>query len=61
MLITLEEAPLLQLYVVAPLAVKVAVCPVQIEYEEMLTAGNAVTLMVPMAADEQLAFVPVTV
>ena len=56
-----DEAPLLQLYVVAPLAVKVAVWPMQMDEEETVTGGNGVTLTAPVASDEQPVVVPVTV
>ena len=59
--IAADDAPLFQVYVDAPLAVKVAACPVHTEGEDTLTTGKAVTLIVPLAAEEQPAVVPVTV
>ena len=55
-------APVLQVNVLAPLAVKVAVLPVQIVAELTVTIGIAFTVTVEVAEFLQpFAFVPVTV
>jgi hypothetical protein len=56
-----EDAPALQAYVAAPLAVKLAVCPLQIvgEFTEMTTTEFTVT--VETAVPVHPAEVPVTV
>jgi hypothetical protein len=54
-------APVLQLYVVPPAAVSVAVPPAQIVGEFTVTVGIGFTVIVPTAVDEQPDVVPVTV
>jgi hypothetical protein len=48
-------------YVVAPAAVNVADCPEQIARELTVTVGIALTVIVPVAEEEQPKVVPVTV
>ena len=54
-------APVDHAYVVPPLAVKVALLPLQIVEEFTLTTGNAFTITVEVATAEQPLVVPVTV
>ena len=55
-------APVFQVYVLAPLAVKVAVLPAHIVAEFTLVIGNGFTVTVDVVAFLQLfALVPVTV
>jgi hypothetical protein len=60
-LIEFELAPVLQLYVLAPLAVRTPELPAQIVAEFTLTEGVVLTDTVDVAIPEQLPFVPVTV
>ena len=53
--------PVFQLYVVAPLAVKVAVPPAQIVALFTVMVGEAFTVMVVVFAEEHTPVVPVTV
>ena len=57
----LPLSPPVHVYVVAPVAVKVAVWPEQIVGEFTVTFGNGVTVTVAIAVPVQLPDVPVTV
>jgi hypothetical protein len=59
--IGLVTSPVLQVYEVAPAAVKVAVPPGQIEVELTVVTGIGLTVTVATAVLEQLPVVPVTV
>ena len=59
--IELAVAPVFHEYVVAPLAVNVAVFPLQIVDEFTVKAGIGVTVTVDVTAFEQPEVVPVTV
>jgi hypothetical protein len=54
-------APVLQLYVVPPAPVSVALAPAQMLGELTVTVGNGVTVTVDKAVPEQEPVVPVTV
>ena len=53
--------PAVQLYVVAPFGIRVAVCPSQMVGEFTVTTGNGLTVTVATAVDVQPSVVPVTV
>ena len=53
--------PAVQLYVVAPFGIRVAVWPSQMVGEFTVTIGNGFTVMVDTAVAEQPSVVPVTV
>ena len=53
--------PAVQLYVVAPFGIKVAVCPSQMVGEFTVTTGNGLTVTVAIAVAVQPNVVPVTV
>ena len=53
--------PAVQLYVVAPFGIRVAVCPSQMVGELTVTTGNGFTVTVATAVDVQPSVVPVTV
>ena len=56
-----DVAPALQVYVVAPVAVKVAVSPTQIVGELTVTTGRRFTVTVATAVPIQPSVIPVTV
>ena len=53
--------PAVQVYVVAPFGIRVAVCPSQMVGEFTVTTGNGLTVTVATAVDVQPSVVPVTV
>ena len=59
--IPMEVAPALHVYEVAPPAVNIAVCPVQIAGELTVIARVAATVTVDTAESEHVPVVPVTV
>lgn len=57
----LVVAPVFQLYVVAPLAIKVVVCPAQIVALDTDTVGLGITVTDTVLVSEQVPLYPVTV
>jgi hypothetical protein len=57
----LEVEPVFHVYVFAPVAVNVVLCPLQIVVEFTFTTGNGLTLTVAIALDVHPFVVPVTV
>ena len=53
--------PAVQVYVVAPFGIRVAVCPAQMVGEFTVTTGNGLTVTVAIAVAVQPNVVPVTV